>query len=418
MWVGRDGIFSLSARIGFHFLLILAYNLGLMHRNFETRRAPARVFSGRIAILLLLLLFFPAECLAFDYNFEGRFRVASRFIPESPKGFDNQDSFVELRLGVDGNVLRREEWSLDYEILTDGLYFRGPGVEAGFQEELKADFFRAWARLEKGKWRFRGGRQQILFGAGALFRPLGFFDARVISGVLPQTRGVDGARFTYFIDETTTVQGWTIPAKFGDRLIAGWRWEGLIAGLETGLVFQYHPRTDLETLPNFNLEAFQLGYHLKGEYEVGYWSEGRLDIEKNIGGRSLRFEGVFGVDYTFDLGEGLHVLAEYLLSTRQKSFIPSVLGGGQTIHQFGFLLDQPVGIATVWKLFGFYDVLDGSFQLVPLVEYAITDQTFIYFQGNWGGNVKGNEDVGRLFQKGPVFTGSESSLGLSLVFYL
>lgn len=388
-----------------------------MRKFYGIKPLPWKPALCWLIVLFLSSIGLPTQSLAFDYNFEGRLRIASRYIVESPQGFDDHDSLGEFRLGVNGNILRRGEWSLDYEILGDGNYFRGAGEQAGLNDDFDADFFRAWFRLEKGNWRFRGGRQEILFGAGALFRPLGFFDARVISGVLPQTRGVDGARLSWFVDETTTVQGWVIPSKIGDRLIAGLRWEGSIADLETGFVVQYHPKSNLKTLPNFDLELLQLGYHFKGEYEIGYWSEGRLDVEQNTTRRSLRFESVFGVDYTFDLGEGLHVLMEYFLSTRQKDFFPRDPRGDGTTHQFGWMLDQPVGIATIWRLFGFYDVLDGSFQLAPQIEYAWTEQIFIYLQGNWGGNVKGNEDLGRLFRKASVFTGTESSVGLSLVFY-
>lgn len=369
------------------------------------------------SVLLLTALSLSCEALAFDWNVEGRARVASQFIFDSPEGFDDFERHGEFRLGVNGNVDRGEDWSLDYEILGDTNYVDGPRLQAGFADELDADFFRAWFRVEKGKWRFRGGRQEILFGAGALFRPLGFFDARNISGVLPQTRGVDGARLSYFIDDTTTVQGWVIPAKNNERLIAGLRWEGEIGNLETGFVVQYHPKSDLNTLPNFDLELLQLGYHLKGEYEIGYWSEGRLDIEQNINRRSVRLENVVGADYTFAVGDGLHVLVEYFLSVRQRAFLPMDPRGDRTFHQLGFMLDQPVGIATVWRLFGFYDILDGSFQVAPQIEYSVTEQLFLYLQGNWGGNVKGNEALGRFFRKAPVFTGSESSAGVSLVFY-
>ena len=38
--------------------------------------------------------------------------------------------------------------------------------------------------------------------------------------------------------------------------------------------------TDLDVLPNSDLELVQVGYHFKGEREIGFWSEGRFDFEK------------------------------------------------------------------------------------------------------------------------------------------
>ena len=66
---------------------------------------------------------------------------------------------------------------------------------------------------------------------------------------------------TYFIDDTTSVQGWVVPAKVGERVIAGLRWEGLLGEVESGWVAQYHPESDLSDLPQFGQELIQFGYH-------------------------------------------------------------------------------------------------------------------------------------------------------------
>ena len=162
---------------------------------------------------------------------------------------------------------------------------------------------------------------------------------------------------------------------------------------------------------------FQIGYHFKGEREIGFWSEGRFDFEKKTNSNALRSEAVFGLDYTFDFGEGLHVLFEYFLSAKGWEFTNRDLHRDTTIYQFRLQLDQPVGIAMIWRLFGFYDLRDGSFQITPQIEYAVTEQTFLYLQGNWGGDVKGEKKLGRLFRKGPVLTGTESSIGVTLIVF-
>ena len=354
---------------------------------------------------------------ALDYEFDGRFRADTRHILDSPKGFSDLDHALELRLGGHGDFLRNKHYVLDYEILVDTIGVKGPSEQVGFTEDFDLEVFRGWARIDTGKWRFRAGRQQILFGSGNLFRPLGFFDNRIISSVFPLTAGVDGFRFSWFQDETTTIQAWAVPAKTEGRVITGGRWESLLAGIETGLAFQYSPSTDLDAIPNFDLEAFQIGYHLKGEYEVGIWSEGRFDFEHRLDGDRLRFETVLGTDYTFELGEGLHVLLEYFLSASEKGFSNNDLNGDRTIHQFGLQLDQPVGIATIWRAFGFYDVRDGSFQIVSQVEYATTDNAFLYLQGNWGGDTDNEDGSGRLFRKDLTFTGTESSIGVTLIVF-
>ena len=195
-----------------------------------------------------------------------------------------------------------------------------PACRLGCGIKRRRIFFRAWLRLGNEKMKIRGGRQKILFGAGAIFRPLGFFDTRDVTGVVPETRGVDGVRATYFFDETTSLQGWAVPGRLEDNVIAGVRWEGLIAGQEVGAVVQYHPETELKDLPQFAQELVQLGYHIKGEKNIAYWNESRLDFEQKNGSDPLRFDTVLGADYTFDIGEGLHFLVEYFLTKREKRF--------------------------------------------------------------------------------------------------
>jgi len=160
-----------------------------------------------------------------------------------------------------------------------------------------------------------------------------------------------------------------------------------------------------------------LGYHIKGEKNIAYWNESRLDIEQKGGSDPLRFDTVLGADYTFDIGEGLHFLVEYFLSKRQKRFSIVSPKEEQTLQQMGFLFDMPYGIDIVWQVFGLYDIGDGSFQIIPQIEYSVTDQVFLYLQGRWGGSVATGEKNGRLFSKTPVFNGTESLLGLTLVAY-
>jgi hypothetical protein len=371
----------------------------------------------RFLAVALLCSFHPINSWAFDWDFEGRVKTGSSIIFDSPPNHKNFDSEAELRLGVLGNAWAKEDWALDYELSADAKLADGPSVQAGFRDETDVDFFRAWLRFGNDRLKVRGGRQKILFGAGFIFRPVGFFDTRNVTGVVPETRGVDGVRATYFIDDTTSLQGWVVPGKLGDRLIAGLRWEGLIAGFETGVVAQYHPKTDLEELEQFSQELVQLGYHVKGEYNIAYWNEGRLDIEQNKAGEPLRFDTVVGADYTFDIGEGLHFLMEYFLSTRQDGFTRTFPKEEPTIQQIGFLFDMPYGIDIVWQVFGLYDIDDESFQIIPQIEYSVTDQVFLYLQGRWGGRARTGEKNGRLFSKTPVFNGTESLVGLTLVGY-
>jgi len=370
----------------------------------------------RFFLSIFLISTFSQTAWAFDWDFEGRVKAGSSYIFDSPPNHKDFDSEVELRLGVLGNAWAKDDWKLDYELSADARQADGPSVQSGLRRETDVDFFRAWLRLGNERMKVRGGRQKILFGSGFIFRPLGLYDTRDVTGVVPETRGVDSVRATYFFDETTLMEGWVVPGRLDDHVIAGGRWEALAAGLETGAVIQYHPRTDLDELAQFAQELVQLGYHFKGEYNIAYWNESRLDIEQKEG-HPLRFDTVLGADYTFDIGEGLHFLVEYFLSARESNFTfvdPREQG---TFQQVGVLFDMPYGIDIVGQVFGLYDIEDGSFQIIPQIEYSITSQVFLYLQGRLGNSIERGEKKGRLFSETPVFNGTESLIGLTLVGY-
>ncbi|NIQ03115.1 MAG: hypothetical protein GWM98_24280 [Nitrospinaceae bacterium] len=126
---------------------------------------------------------------------------------------------------------------------------------------------------------------------------------------------------------------------------------------------------------------------------------------------------MLGADYTFRVGDGLHVLVEYFLSVRENKSTLLDPEGNRLFHQIGFLLDQPVGLDIRWQVFSLFDFRDGSFQVVPQVEYFLFRQTYLYLTGRWGGRVETGKKNGRLFRKTPVFNGTESNIGLTLVVY-
>ena len=165
-------------------------------------------------------------------------------------------------------------------------------------------------------------------------------------------------------------------------------------------------------MTDYKQEMAQIGYHFKGEKEVGFWNESRLDIEMQS---ALRFDTVLGTDYTFNLGEGLHILLEYFFTTREKAFTLTDPKGQRTIQQIGFSMDQPVGIDIRWQIFSLFDLRDKSFQMIPQIEYAITESWFFYLTGRAGGNLKTGKKNGRLNRRSNNFTGTESTIGLTLV---
>ena len=137
--------------------------------------------------LSFLLTFFPlfnSALWAFDADIEGRLKAGSSYV-DSPSFHKDFDSELDLRLGVLGGLIEKGGWVLDYELSADAKQADGPSVQSGLRRETDVDFFRAWLRLDNGKFKIRGGRQKILFGSGIIYRPLGLFDTRDVTGVVP-----------------------------------------------------------------------------------------------------------------------------------------------------------------------------------------------------------------------------------------
>ena len=296
-----------------------------------------------ISIIYIFLFFSPLNSVsAFDMDYDGHVKTGSQYIFNSPPLHKDFDSELELHFGVSGNILNKNSWALDYEMELEATEADGPSVQSDLESKTSTGIHRAWLRISNNSFQFRGGHQEILFGNGAIFQPLGFFDTRDVSGVIPKAQGVDSIRTTWFHADVSLIEAWLVPAKMGTAVISGIRGELLLGKIATGIVFQYHPESDLDDFSGYDQEMIQMGYHLKGEYEFGFWNESRLDIEIQPSS-PLRFDTVLGIDYTFEIGEGLHILAEYFFTTRQREFSLSDLKRQRTYHQIGLSLDQPIG---------------------------------------------------------------------------
>ena len=181
-----------------------------------------------ILIISVFLFFYSLNTVsAFDMDYDGHIKTGSLYIFDSPSFHKDFDSELNLHVGVGGNVLNKKGWALDYEIETEASQVDGPSVQSELRHSADIDIHRAWLRLSNNSLQFRGGRQEILFGTGVIFQPLGFFDTRDVSSVIPQTKGVDGVRASIFQSEISLIEAWLVPTKKGVALIPDWgasRW--------------------------------------------------------------------------------------------------------------------------------------------------------------------------------------------------
>jgi len=122
-------------------------------------------------ILIIYIFFFlplnPVS--AFDMDYGGYIKTGSQYIFDSPSLHKDFDSDLQIHLGLDGNVLNKNKWALDYEMETEASYVDGPSEQSKLRPETDFGLHRAWLRLNNDSLQFRGGRQEILFGDGVIF---------------------------------------------------------------------------------------------------------------------------------------------------------------------------------------------------------------------------------------------------------
>ena len=117
-----------------------------------------------------LFIFFVNQVSAFDIETDGRITIGSQYIFNPPPLHKDFDSSLELHFGVGGNFFKTSGWTLDYEFEIEGASNNGPSEQSNLSDDNDIGIHRSWLDLSKGSLRFRGGRQNILFGSGKIFK--------------------------------------------------------------------------------------------------------------------------------------------------------------------------------------------------------------------------------------------------------
>jgi hypothetical protein len=191
--------------------------------------------------------------------------------------------------------------------------------------------YRAWARYRTSRFEARVGLQQINFGAATLLRPLMWFDSVDPRDPLQLTPGVYAALLRYYFQNNVSVWAWGL---YGNERVKGWETNParedtpelgarVQVPLPRGeLAFTTHQRRadlsrGLVPFPGLtDPEMVERRYALDGKWDaiVGVWFEGVWTRQTH---QDLRppDQGALnvGADYTFGVGNGLHVLGEYFV---------------------------------------------------------------------------------------------------------
>ena len=262
-----------------------------------------------------------------------------RYIPEL---------FIEEKIG-DGDLLNAE---LSINSFITGSFNDKNTVQC----EVKP--YRVWGRFATSTFEARLGLQKINFGSATLFRPLMWFDRIDPRDPLQLTDGVYGLLLRYYFLNNANIWLWGL---YGNEETKGWEIAPTKKGsieyggrvqtpLSTGeLGITYHHRqadlTRITQLTNIQNGAIspedRLGLDGKWDVGIGVWFEAVLTHQQTeISGMKYQHQGTIGVDYTFDVGNGLNIVTEYFKSeTADKAF-----SSGKGIDFSALLVNYPLSV--------------------------------------------------------------------------
>ena len=332
-----------------------------------------------VLVVVYCLLLIPAKVMSQTYDVQGQLSGWVMYSEET-----SSHTHVGLRY-IPGLFISRHvtgEHSIDAELSLNS-YGTGLIHELDDMEtDGKIKPYRLWLRFSGSQFEIRLGLQKINFGSATLLRPLMWFDRIDPRDPLQLTDGVYGALFRYYFlnnaniwlwglcgnDET---KGWEIIPSDESAIEYGGRFQYPV--LTGEIAFSFHHReadlkkgiSDLVSTVNApfpfdflkqldriraTVPEDRFGLDAKWDMEVGVWFEGVMmhqEIDPSLlnylrvldMGEYQRYMNV-GCDYTFGLGNGLHVLGEhFLVEVSDKAF-----GSGEGIEFSALSMNYPLGL--------------------------------------------------------------------------
>ncbi|MBT3290578.1 MAG: hypothetical protein HN380_24755 [Victivallales bacterium] len=283
----------------------------------------------------------------------------------------NQDSQFGLQY-IPELSLATPVWE-DYEIgmeaaLAASWFGRYDGGEVA-DSEADAELYRLWVRFASPQLELRAGLQKISFGPATLLRPLKWFDTLDPRDPLGLTDGVYGLLGRYYFLNNANIwlwglygndelRGWeTIPTDEHDIEFGG-RVQWPVGSGEAGL--SYHRRRAdpggswLHALhpEQGSYTEQRIGIDGKWDVGVGLWFEGMV-TRQDLDVLEPRYERLFtvGMDYTFDIGNGPHVLCEQLVSSQSVR----AFGSGNSQFASALSVDCPLSVLDRVSAITYYD---------------------------------------------------------------
>ncbi len=286
-------------------------------------------------------------------------------------------------------------YSLDGEFSANlwgsGTLFAGDSIV--LDEQISP--YRMWVRFSGDQFEIRAGLQKINFGSAMMFRPLMWFDRIDPRDPLQLTDGVYGLLGRYYFLNNANIWLWGL---YGEDKTKGWEiFPSKKSSIEYGgriqvpvytgeIAASYHHRTadPSGVIPDSIIIGAtypenRIALDAKIDLAVGLWVEAAF-IHQDLNFSDLKYKSMLnaGMDYTFNLGNGLTMMTEafgYLQGANP-------FGADEKIV-FGLLsATYPINLIHNLSAIVFYDFANRD--IYRFINWGITyDSWNFYVMGYW-----------------------------------
>jgi len=314
--------------------------------------------------LTIFTLFYITCSFAQEVNFSGQAsvwavtnpvqatQIGLRYIPELQAGLYQKNYLIDTDISL--NMYGTSEF-----------LHKQDSVETS--HDLKA--YRLWLRFSTPQFEIRAGLQKINFGSALLLRALMWFDSIDPRDPLQLTDGVYGILTRYYFLNNANIWLWVL---YGNNRTRGWevfvsdqkkpefggRLQVPLFSGEMALTY-HHRQIDvgksplgLYLAPETGVPENRIAIDGKWDVEAGIWMEAVL-IYRNLLYKNYNYQQQtnLGIDYTFDLGNGLHAIAEHFtLRFSDKAF-----SKGEGISMTALSMDYPLGLLDDFTAMVYYE---------------------------------------------------------------
>jgi len=304
-----------------------------------------------ILLIIMILSMIPL----LGWKFEHDIYLSNEYLRNSAQ--NQGEIYLEYYPSIQEVIYKSGNISLDsnLELMTRG---EAGIIEKNVESDFELDAYRFWLRSYAEQSEFRIGLQKINFGPARYLRSLQWFDkidpldprqqTEGVWSMLMRYYGLDNSNYWFWaIYNESKLKGMELVETCNETLEMGGRIQISVLGGDLG--FSYHNRgvknqafNERETELFEESQERRFGFDSSWDIGIGLWQETSISIYDGVDDLPLYAEFyTLGTDYTFDIGNGLHLLAEHQY-IRTEDKLMEVAEEERTISLL--TADYPIGL--------------------------------------------------------------------------